>query len=149
MKRTPLKKKPPKERECNLDGCEVRFTPHPRNPFQRFCSPAHERTAKPQKPRKSIPVKSEKRKKEDAIYSVRRKAFLAMPENSICFIDGCGKAATTIEHTKGRVGSLYLDERYWRGCCLEHNLELENNPELSHKYQKSRLHNGNKGDNKG
>jgi len=78
-----------------------------------------------------------------------------MPQNKVCFIGGCGKRATTIEHTKGRVGyadewakengiSLYLDVRFWRGCCLKHNLELENNSELSNKYQLSKIHSGKK-----
>ena len=40
--------------------------------------------------------------------------------------------------------SLYLDERFWKPCCLAHNLELENNPELSKKYQLSKIHHGKK-----
>lgn len=38
--------------------------------------------------------------------------------------------ATTIEHRAGR-GINYLNKETWAGCCLDHNLELENNPELS------------------
>ena len=41
--------------------------------------------------------------------------------------------------------SLYLDIRFWKPCCLAHNLELENNPELSKKYQLSKIHGGKKG----
>ncbi len=78
-----------------------------------------------------------------------------MPQNKVCFIGGCGKLSTTVEHTKGRKGfaddwardnkiSLYLDVRFWRGCCHKHNLELERNSKLSHTYQLSKIHNGKK-----
>lgn len=77
---------------------------------------------------------------KDKIYSRTRIEFLSLPENRICFIDGCGKPADTIEHTAGRIGSLYLNQDYWKPCCSAHNMELENNPELSKKYQVSRLH---------
>lgn len=99
------------------------------------------------------PPKKESKKRivEKAKYSVMRIEFLNKPENQICFIDGCNKKANTIEHIAGRKGfyddwakenniSLYLDVRFWRPCCLDHNLELENNPELSKKYQLSKIH---------
>lgn len=40
--------------------------------------------------------------------------------------------------------TLFLDVRFWKPCCLEHNLELENNPELSKQYQLSKIHGGKK-----
>ncbi len=104
---------------------------------------------------KAINRLSKKRQKQSRDYTVKRKIFLAMPQNRICFIAGCGKIATTIEHKKGRSGfadkhardnniPLLLDERFWAGCCLHHNLELERNTELSKKYQLSKLHDGEK-----
>jgi len=66
------------------------------------------------------------------------------PKKRICFIDGCNKPSTTIEHRVGRWGKNYLDTTTWAGCCLEHNLELENNAELSKKYQLSKIHGGKK-----
>lgn len=90
--------------------------------------------------KKPIRKVSKKRAIENAIYKKTRIEFLSRSENKMCFIDGCGKPANTIEHTAGRIGSLYLNQDYWKPCCLEHNLELENNPELSKKYQVSRLH---------
>lgn len=98
------------------------------------------------KPRKPIPKVSKKRKIENKQYTVKRLQFLAQPENLRCFIEGCNKRADTIEHTRSRIGfaddwarenniSLYLDDRFWKPCCNEHNLELERNPELSQKYQ--------------
>ena len=94
---------------------------------------------------KSKPIKkvSDKKALQDIIYKSERIKFLSLAENSICFIDGCNKKATTIEHRAGR-GINYLNKETWAGCCLEHNLELENNPELSKKYQLSKIHGGNK-----
>ena len=95
------------------------------------------------KPTRIKPV-SEKRISEKIIYDSERIKFLQLPENSICFIEGCNKKATTIEHRAGRIGKNYLDTTTWAACCLEHNLELENNPELSKKYQLSKIHGGKK-----
>ena len=86
-----------------------------------------------------IPKVSEKRKIENLKYSVLRIEFLGKKENQICFIDGCNKKATTIEHRSGRWGKNFLDTSTWAGCCLEHNLELETNPELAKKYQYSKI----------
>lgn len=84
---------------------------------------------------------SDKKKLQDIIYKSERIKFLSLPENSICFIDGCNKKSNTIEHRAGR-GINYLNKDTWAGCCLEHNLELENNPQLSKKYQLSKIHGG-------
>lgn len=104
---------------------------------------------------KPIKKESETRKAEKPIYSRDRKTFLALPENQFCFIDGCGQRATTIEHTMGRKGyaddwardqkiTLFVDVRFWKPCCLFHNGELERNPELSKRYQVSKIHGGQK-----
>ncbi|AZA75888.1 hypothetical protein EG358_07125 [Chryseobacterium indoltheticum] len=103
-----------------------------------------------QKPKKAIPKVSAKRKIENPQYTIKRLQFLAQPENLRCFIEGCNKRADTVEHTMGRKGfadqwardnniSLYLDVRFWKPCCNDHNLELERNPELSQKYQLSKI----------
>lgn len=92
---------------------------------------------------------SEKRKVLNTVYNKMRKEFLARPENKYCFIDGCSARANTIEHAMKRDGyadqwardnniPLLIDERYWKPCCSDHNLELERNPELSKKYQLSK-----------
>ena len=94
--------------------------------------------------KKPIRKVSKKREIENKIYIRTRKEFLSLPENRICFIDGCSKPATTIEHTAGRLASKFLDQAFWKPCCLEHNLELENNSELSKKYQLSKIHGGKK-----
>ena len=82
-----------------------------------------------------------------ATYSKERKQYLL--ENPFCFI--CSKPATTIEHRKGRNGKdengvpMLIAKQYWAAACVECNLELERNPELSRKYQLSKNHNEPKG----
>lgn len=93
---------------------------------------------------KPIPKVSKKRQIQNLQYSVLRTEFLGKKENQICFIDGCNKQATTIEHRAGRWGKNFLDTSTWAGCCLEHNLELEKNSELSKQYQLSKIHGGKK-----
>ena len=91
------------------------------------------------KQKKPIPKQSAKRKIENKEYTIKRLQFLAQPENQRCFIDGCNAKADTIEHRAGRTGSNYLDISTWAACCNYHNLELERNPELSQKYQLSKI----------
>jgi len=121
------------DKDCNNEFKKYRTT-------DKYCSPKC--ASKNEKPKEkkiyTIPKVSKKRKVEMLQYSVLRTQFLAKKENSICFIDGCNKKATTIEHRAGR-GINYLNVDTWAGCCLEHNLELENNPELSKKYQLSKI----------
>lgn len=151
---------------CANPECNKEFTQY--NSLQKFCGwsckvavkglpPKKQPNPKKNKARKNYRISqvSKKKKIENLKYSVLRVEFLGKPENKICFIDGCQKEANTIEHTKGRKGyaddwardnkiGLTIDVRFWKPCCLEHNLELENNPELSKKYQLSKLHNGKK-----
>ena len=146
-----------KPKQCKNPECELpnrMYTPT-RCPDSGYCSPRCLYQHKPPKPRQAINKKSDKRKSDDKIYTPTRKEFLARPENHFCFIDGCGKRATTIEHTMGREGfaddwarynniSLYIDVRFFAPCCWDHNGELENNPELSKQYQYSKIHGGRK-----
>lgn len=134
-----------KQKECHDCDCDVLFTPF--RSTDKFCS--WDCAKKNQKPVKSkqmkpIPKMSPKRKKEIPIYLKQRMDFLNKPENKICFIEGCGRSATTIEHTAGRIGKKYLDEKFWKPCCFGHNSELENNTELSNEYQFSKFHEGKK-----
>ncbi len=88
-----------------------------------------------------IPKMSKKREAENKVYLMLREKFLR--DNPVCFIKGCGKVANTIEHSAGR-GINFLKVATWKPCCLEHNLELENNPALSKEYQVSKIHGGKK-----
>lgn len=103
---------------------------------------------------KPIPRVSEKRKKLNKIYEVVRIEILTEAK-FVCFVDNCKNIANTIEHQRGKVGyfddwarendiHLLIDKRFLKPCCLKHNLEFENNPELSKKYQLSKIHKGEK-----
>lgn len=148
--------KPKLFRECANPDCKKEFKKY--RTTDKYCSRNCEKDhAKPREPkkRKAIPRESKQRKAERPIYTETRKEFLSRPENKICFIDGCNLRADTIEHIRGRKGyadewarenkiTLYLDERFWKPCCFLHNGELERNPELSKKYQLSKIHGGKK-----
>jgi hypothetical protein len=74
-----------------------------------------------------IPKVSEKRKVENAKYLVLRIEFLGKPENQKCPITG--KPTTDVHHSKGRIGSLLLDTRYWIALSREGHKYVEENPE--------------------
>lgn len=76
---------------------------------------------------KPIPKVSDKRKIENAKYSVLRIEFLGKPENKICPITGW--PTTDIHHKKGRVGDLFLDTKYWIALSREGHQHVEDNPE--------------------
>ena len=76
---------------------------------------------------KPIPKISQKRKIENAKYIVLRIEFLGKKENSICPVTG--EKTTEIHHKKGRVGSLFLDIRYWLAVSREGHKKIEENPE--------------------
>ena len=130
-----------KLKKCADKECENEFQVF--NSIQKYCSAKclnkNRKVDLKLKSPKPIKKVSDKRKMEDIIYRSERIKFLSLPENKICFIEGCNKQATTIEHRAGRWGSNYLDTNTWAPCCLEHNLELENNSELSKKYQFSKI----------
>lgn len=145
------------EKICANPSCSKRFKPRFKT-TERTCSFECEiqfQKTKPQKDKKhyTIPRTSKKRSKEEKVYTAKRIVFLLKPENKICKINGsnCTVKATTIEHSMGRIGyadenkrekniSLYLDTDFWVPACLNCNLELENNPELSKKHQFSKIH---------
>lgn len=103
----------------------------------------------PEKKRYLIPKVSAKRKALNPLYEAVRIEVLTEAKFK-CFIDGCTNVANTIEHSAGRIGfydeqarydniPLLIDKRFLKACCLHHNGELENNPELSKKYQLSKI----------
>lgn len=78
--------------------------------------------------KKSKPIKkvSDKRAMEKIIYDSERIKFLQLPENKTCPITG--KPTTDVHHMKGRVGSLYLDKRFWVALSREGHKFVEENP---------------------
>lgn len=75
----------------------------------------------------TIPQVSDKRKIENAKYTVLRIEFLGKKENQICPITGW--PTTDIHHKKGRVGDLFLDTKYWIALSREGHQFVEDNPE--------------------
>lgn len=144
-----------KSKCCKNPECKNLFTPR-YSALEKYCSyQCANKMRKPKKPSNKINPLSKKRAKQNRVYSKERKIFLSKPENSICFVSGCGKRANTIEHQKGRKGfaddyarnnniPLLLDQRFWKPCCLKHNLAFESDPELSKAYQLSQIHQGKK-----
>ena len=153
MKRTPIKVKT--HAICKNTDCGIEFRKF--NTTDKYCSlkcQVEDKGFPKDKKQKTITKVSKKRKSEKEIYDVLRIEVLTEAKFK-CFIDGCKRTANTVEHLKGRKGfaddwardnniSLYIDKRFLKACCLQHNLELENNSELSKKYQLSRIHQGNK-----
>ncbi len=79
----------------------------------------------------SLKSRSKKRSKEESEYSKLRKAFLT--ENPYCAqikFHGCSGRATTIHHSRGRVGRLLTDKRWFIPLCMECHSWVEEN----HKY---------------
>ena len=147
-----------KSKKCKNPECEKEFTPR-FNTLEKYCSYKCKKACiKPNEApayKKPINKVSPKRAILDRQYAKDRKEFLKRPENMICYIPGCGLRSTTIEHKKGRVGfadeekrakniPLLLDQDYWAGCCWNHNMQLENDPELSKLHQLSKIHQGKK-----
>lgn len=142
-------------KDCKVCGSEFRLY----RTTDKYCSPSCQSKDQKKEPVKKVKSPIKKVSKKQAVlngkYSVKRIQFLSKPENKFCFVNGCGKLATTVEHRMGRKGfaddwardnniPLIIDERFFAPCCLEHNLEFERNPELSNKYQLSRIHGGKK-----
>jgi len=92
---------------------------------------------------KPTPIKkvSDKRTLENLKYQSQRIIFLGKPENKICPITK--KPTTDIHHKKGRIGSLFLDERYWVALSREGHKYVEEHPEWAKEngYSLNRLSN--------
>lgn len=90
---------------------------------------------------KPIPKVSEKRKLDNIIYNSERIKFLMLPENKICPITK--QPTTDIHHSKGRIGSLFLDKKYWIALSREGHKKVEENPEWAKEngYSLNRLSN--------
>lgn len=78
---------------------------------------------------KPIPPRSQKRSKEERLYSGKRVIFLQ--EHPMCnaHIPGiCTQHATDVHHKAGRTGSLYLDETHWVALCRACHSYIEAHP---------------------
>lgn len=99
------------------------------NSLQKCPCCVHSKPLPKQKKVYVIPQISKKRKVEMLQYSVLRIEFLSKKENQVCPITK--QPTTDIHHKCGRVGSLYLDTRYWVALSREGHKFVEENPEWS------------------
>lgn len=105
-----------------------------------FCSSHYwQSRSKSPKKKEQKPIRrvSAKRSKENVQYLKVRLEFLN--ENQTCKC--CGASATDVHHTKGRIGSLLTDKRYFVALCRGCHNRVEENPiwAKKHGYSKSRL----------
>jgi len=116
---------PPKLKECKNPECKNTFLLY--NSLKPYCSTKCEKACKKRTPLKKV---SEKRKKENILYSELRIDFLSLPENQICPITG--QPTTDIHHKKGRIGKLLTDTNYWIALSREGHEFVESNPEWAY-----------------
>lgn len=79
-----------------------------------------------------IAYRSKKRTSEERQYAKDRRVFLQEHPNCCARIPGiCTIKATEVHHSKGRIGDLLLDQRFWKNLCHECHVWVENNPEAA------------------
>lgn len=90
------------------------------------------KSPRPKKQPKRIPAMSAKRKKEAAIYSKKRKAFLAKwPACQALIATVCFERATDIHHMEGRLKGNYLNESTWLPVCRDCHNWIHSHPTLA------------------
>lgn len=91
------------------------------------------RAALTAKPRKPIRRRSAKMRGQMDIYRERKAAFLKKhPWCAVVPHDGRQRnRATEIHHTRGRAGTLLLDERYWLPVSASGHDFIHDNPKLA------------------
>lgn len=89
--------------------------------METFPDQVQETPAKPKAAKRKEPVKkvSMKRKRDASVYTRRKAAFFKA--NPVCCFPGCKKPTSDLHHSRGRAGSLFLDERFWKALCRDHH----------------------------
>lgn len=96
------------------------------------CSTTGVDMKKPTTKAKPIAPRSQKRSKEEKLYSAKRVLFLL--DFSMCQanIQGvCKGQATEVHHKKGRIGNDLLDETNWLALCHNCHEYIENHREFA------------------
>lgn len=78
------------------------------------------------KPVKINPV-SKNRKIALSKYEKEKKEYFK--ENPVCEFPECNSTEISLHHSKGRIGSLLTDKRYFKSLCWPHHKYVEENPE--------------------
>lgn len=81
------------------------------------------------KPVHRIASRSARMEERLAIYWARAKAFLAV--HPLCEFPDCRCKSRDVHHVRGRVGSLLLDERFWKAMCRQHHDWINRNPDAA------------------
>jgi len=76
---------------------------------------------------KVIAKRSEKMKETMKELKKAYPLFLADPNNKYCKLklEGCTIVATVVHHTRGRVGKMVFDQRFWLASCPSCNNKVE------------------------
>ena len=84
----------------------------------------------PQKKRKPLPKRTEKRAAQEREYSERRKIYLeAHPLCERCLADGIQTRATEIHHIRGRDGVRLIDSEEFCAVCMYCHEWIEAHPQ--------------------
>ena len=92
--------------------------------------PKSYKTAK-KKESRSYRIKSVSDKKLVELKEYRKKRDAFMKANKICQFPNCKELSTDLHHSKGRVGALLTDERYFKALCRAHHSLIEEKPQLA------------------
>ena len=71
--------------------------------------------------RKQIRGISRKQAERLKRYSGLVKEWKARPENARCAVPGCNRRTDDNHHSRGRLGELLFDERFWIPVCRPHH----------------------------
>jgi hypothetical protein len=98
--------------------------------FRQDKKPVKKKNVKPIRPR------SKKREAEYAIYRTVREEFLSRPENKYCR-KYPHLLATTVHHSKGKIGKLLYDTKWFVALSMEGHRWTEEHPEEAKKLKLS------------
>lgn len=103
---------------------------------KRFCKQCSNNTGvaklsiiKPTAKLKPIAPRSQKRSKEERLYTAKRIIFLSeKPMCEACIPGICTHNSTDVHHKKGRIGELLLNILYWLSVCRACHDWIETHP---------------------
>ena len=98
---------------CKVDGC--------RN-YGQYCRIHKSETFAPIAPVKKV---SDKMKEDLKVYRKEARKFITTHNKCKMHMKGCEIEARCVHHSKGRLGDLLLDKRYWIPSCYSCNLQVE------------------------
>jgi hypothetical protein len=116
--------------KCNLES--FIWTSRGGEKLCKKCSTTGVDMKKPTTKAKPIAPRSQKRSKEEKLYSAKRLLFLLEFPMCQANIQGvCKGQATEVHHKKGRIGNDLLDETNWLALCHNCHEYVENNREFA------------------